>query len=117
MTVHSFLKLFSLGVSESSNVCICLTDKEAQAVDKMGTNCVDGGDASVFNRLSVQNQQVQAEALCSLQHMRQQRAQLQASLRQQRHTSGGNTTLHHNGVRKSIIYQKNERREPVLGKA
>lgn len=105
MTVYSLLKLFSLGVSESSNVCICLTDKEAQAVDKMGANCVDGGEASILNRLYVQNQQVQAEASCSLQHMRQQRAQLQASLEQQRQTSVNNTELNHNGVRYSIIYK------------
>lgn len=105
MATHSFLTLFSLGVSESSNVCICLTDKEAQAVDKMGSHCVDGADASVFNRLCVQNQQVQAEVLCSLQQMRHQRSQLQASLRQQRHTGGGNAARYHNGVRKSIIYE------------
>lgn len=105
MTIYSFLKLFSLGVSESSNVCICLTDKEAQAVDKMGANCVDGGEAGILNRLSVQNQQVQAEVLCSLQHMRQQREQLQASLRQQTQTSFNNTELSHNGVRYSIIYK------------
>lgn len=105
VTIYSFLKLFSLGVSEPSNVCICLTDKEAQAVDKMGANCVDGGEASILNRLSVQNQQVQAEVLCSLQHMRQQRAQLQASLGQQRQTSVNNAELSHNGVRYSIIYE------------
>lgn len=74
-------------------------------MDKQGWYCVDGREAGVLQRLSVQSQQVQAEVYRSLRHMRLQRAQLQASLRQHRETGENDTELDQNGVRYSNIYK------------
>lgn len=74
-------------------------------MDKQGWYCVDGREAGMLQRLSVQSQQVQAEVYRSLQHMRLQRAQLQASLRQHREKSENDTELDQNGVRYSNIYK------------
>lgn len=68
-------------------MCICLTDKETQAVERHGRHSGDGKTVDVLARLSMQSQQVRAEVYRSLQHMRLQRAQLQSSLRQQRETN------------------------------
>lgn len=84
-------------------MCFCLTDKQTQAVDKQGRYCVESKEGGMLERLSVQSQQVQAEVYRSLQHMRLQRAQLQASLRHQTETSDDNVDLDQNGVRYSNI--------------
>lgn len=84
-------------------MCFWLTDKQTQAVDKEGRFCVEGREGGMLERLSAQSQQVQAEVYRSLQHMRLQRAQLQASLRQQTETSDGKVELDQNRVRYSNI--------------
>lgn len=82
----------------SLNVCVGLTDKKTQAVDRHGRLSVDSREPGVLARLSMQSQQVKAELYRSLQHMRLQRAQLQASLKQQRETSDNNKGLDQNEV-------------------
>ncbi|XP_073322702.1 kinesin-like protein KIF27 [Pagrus major] len=72
------------------------TDKKTQAVDRHGRHSVDGREAGVLARLSMQSQQVKAELYRSLQHMRLQRAQLKASLKQQSETSDNNKELEQN---------------------
>ncbi|KAM4576001.1 kinesin-like protein KIF27 [Odontesthes bonariensis] len=73
------------------------TEKESQAVDRHVRHSSDGGEAGVLARLSTQSQQVRVEVYHSLQHMKQQTAQLQSSLRQLRGTGEGSKELHHCG--------------------
>ncbi|KAF7200429.1 kinesin-like protein KIF27 isoform X2 [Nothobranchius furzeri] len=58
------------------------TDKETRAVDGLGYDSNDGGQVNVLAPLSMQSQQVRAEAYRSLQHMRLQRAQLRRQLKE-----------------------------------
>ncbi|XP_041793750.1 kinesin-like protein KIF27 [Chelmon rostratus] len=94
------------------------TDKETQAVDRHCRHSVDGRQAGVLARLSMQSQQVQAEVYHSLQHMRLQRAQLQNSLRQQRETSD-DRDLHQNREQRAgdvtvcKSYQQEESKEKL----
>ncbi|XP_029916643.1 kinesin-like protein KIF27 isoform X2 [Myripristis murdjan] len=75
------------------------TGKETQAVNRPGRLRGNGRDTDVLARLSLQSQQAQAELHHSLQHMRQQRAQLQTSLRQERETSYATKEVDQNGLR------------------
>ncbi|XP_029018412.1 kinesin-like protein KIF27 isoform X2 [Betta splendens] len=68
------------------------TEREVRAV---GRHASSSGD--LLERLSVQSQQVRAEAYRSLQHMRLQRAQLQTSLQQQTVASHDTAELPQNG--------------------
>lgn len=79
----------------------CLTDKKAQAVDRYVRHSGDGREADVLARLSMQSQQVKAKVYRSLQHMREQRAQLQTSLKQQRETD---TEHHQSGVSCTVFF-------------
>ncbi|KAM4616786.1 kinesin-like protein KIF27 [Polymixia lowei] len=86
------------------------TGKEAQAADKHGRHSDDGREAGVLTRLSLQSQENRAQLYHSLQHMRQQRAQLQTSLRQDRETSHATKELDpHRGLRAEdlTVYQNN----------
>lgn len=78
--------------------CVFLTGKETQTMVRCGR------EAGVLQRLSVQSQQVQAEVYRSLQHMRMQREQLQANLKQQRKTTDDIKQLYQTGVRCFILY-------------
>lgn len=78
--------------------CVFLTAKETKALNKHGRHSADGREAGVLARLSMQSLQVQAEMYQSLQHMRLQRSQLQASLRQQREAIDNNKDFEQNGV-------------------
>ena len=67
-------------------------------MDRHVRHSSDGGEAGVLSRLSMQSQQVRAEAYHSLQHMKQQTAQLQSSLRRLRETGEGSKELQGSGV-------------------
>ncbi|XP_067467908.1 kinesin-like protein KIF27 [Thunnus thynnus] len=71
------------------------TDKETQAVGRHGRHSSDSREVCVLARLSMQSQQYRTELYSSLQHMREQRAQLQTSLRQERETSDKNKEFDH----------------------
>ncbi|XP_061586006.1 kinesin-like protein KIF27 [Cololabis saira] len=66
------------------------TETETQALDRGSKRSGNGREVDVLARLSVQSQQVRAEAYRSLQHMRLQRAQLLSSLDQPRNTGDDN---------------------------
>ncbi|XP_069379674.1 kinesin-like protein KIF27 isoform X2 [Paralichthys olivaceus] len=67
------------------------TDKEIQAADRRVRQSQDGREAGILVKPSMQSRQVRSQVYHSLQHMRLQREQLQASLRQQRQTANNNT--------------------------
>ncbi|XP_041855051.1 kinesin-like protein KIF27 [Melanotaenia boesemani] len=73
------------------------TEKETHAVNRHSRCSSDSGEAGVLVRLSMQSQQVRTEVYHSLQHMKQQKVELQNSLRQQRETDDSNKNLHHSG--------------------
>ncbi|KAF3695718.1 Kinesin-like protein KIF27 [Channa argus] len=74
------------------------TDKEAQAVIQHVKHCDDGRKAGVLAQLSMQSQEIRTEMFRSLQHMRKQRAQLQAIAKKQNETSDDNTEIYQNGL-------------------
>lgn len=95
-------------------LCLHLTGKETQAVNRPGRLSGNGLDTDVLARLSLQSQQAQAELHHSLQHMRQQRAQLQTSLRQERETSYATKELDQNGVCCALFTNAHSNIKPMV---
>lgn len=78
--------------------CICLsfpslTEKELKALLKHSRYSSEGRD-DVLQTLSMHGQQIQAQVYSSVQHMKKQRAELQARLKQIEETSNDSQTTH-----------------------
>uniref|UniRef100_A0A1A8KHQ7 Kinesin family member 27 n=1 Tax=Nothobranchius kuhntae TaxID=321403 RepID=A0A1A8KHQ7_NOTKU len=87
------------------------TDKETRAVDGLGYHSDDGGQVNVLAPLSMQSQQVRAEAYRSLQHMRLQRAQLRREFKRRERQGKKRGTKR---VKLQQLQEEFKRREEVL---